>query len=271
MYKDASFVLTESEIKAGLGAILGGYGKSDESTGSSIKDRGDVVFSLVSAIEDEWNSSDNRYNRDIVIFEYVKKNVQLFVDKYSREEKLDTGLVNLAKKNDCIQILVRNALVQLTGSKVYDELNYEIIDLEKTIHENEKKSIVYDLVNRVQKIIHENCNSPMALDKAAMKMILSCARLHINLWQLKTLSLEEYLEVQIGNHLAMKKEFIKPSKEYILDKTKFYKYHRYFNMRPLQKYTTETTDSVLRKIYDVSLGLPKDDYLASIKSIASIR
>lgn len=270
MYTDPNLVLTESEIRAGLGAILGGYAESDEPTASSIKDRGDVVFSLVSAIEDEWNSSDNRYNRDIVIFEYIKKNVQLFVDEYSHEEGLDTGLVNLAKKNDCIQILVRNALVQLTGSKVYDELNYEIVDLEKTIHENKNKSIVYALVNRVQKIIHENCKSPMALDKAAMKMTLSCARLHINLWQLKTLSLEEYLEVQIQNHLAMKKEFRQPSKEYILDKTKFNKCHRYFSMKPLQKYTSETTDSVLKKIYDVSLGLSKDDYLASIKSIASI-
>lgn len=273
MYNNTGFVLTELETKAGLGAILSGYADNEqpeEAASECEKDKKDAIISLVSAIEDEWDSSENRYNRDVVIFEYVKNNVQLFIDNYSDEEGLDVGLQKLAKKDDCIQILVRNSLVQLTGSKVYDGLNYEIINLERIIHENKKGFLVYDKVNRVQKIIHENSVSPMKLDKAVMKNILSCARLHINLWQLKTLCLEKYLEVQIENHIAMKREKSRPSKKYVLDESRFYESQRYPNMKPLQSFTRGKPDNVLQRIYEVSLGLTKYDYLSEIRSIAGL-
>ena len=273
MYKDTGFVLTELETEAGLGAILSGYAGNEELEEAEIEyeeDSKDPVLSLISAIEDEWDSSENRYNRDAVIFEYVKRNVQSFIDEYSRIEKLDFGLQKLAKKDDCIQILVRNSLVQLTGSRIYDGLNYEIISLERMIHENRRGFLVYDQVNRVQRIIHENSNNPMGLDKSVMKSILSCARLHINLWQLKTLSLEQYLEVQIENHVAMKREKKKPSKKYVLDRSNFYKSQRYPNMRPLQSFIDKKVDNVFQSIYEVSLRLSKDDYLSNIRSIANL-
>jgi hypothetical protein len=271
MYGNFGYVLTELEEKSGLRAVLCGHEVNDDEDDHHINEgkeqNAEHLTGLISTIENEWSASENMEVRDRAIFDYLKNNIQLFIDRYCCTVDLPSELARLAEKNDCLQILIRNTLSQLTKSNIDSFLNHEIISLEKTIHENKKDLIVYDQVNSVQKFIHENSNNPLTLDKKTMKAVLSCVRLHINLWQIKTLSLEKHLAVQIKNYMAIKREKTNPSEDYVLDEDQFYSSQRHPNMQPLQSFICNKSDYMMNSIYDISLQLPSDEYFLALKSV----
>lgn len=256
------YVLTDSEKEAGLGAILSGISFSVVNSNNNIKNI-EVDENLIVTLKKNWKKNPNLVNRDEVIYEYFKDNLDSYINAYSYEENLPNELTKLAQKDDCLQILLRSVMTQLIGITVTDTLNYEILHLEREIHSNKKQKIVYNLVRKVQRFIHEKSSEPLELNKIKMGSILSCARLHLNLWQLRKLPFSEYHNLQIQTYMAIIKEMKTPSSKYKYNNSNIHPKQRYPRMMPLQSYTNENAKNYIEAVYKISLGKPELEFLST--------
>ena len=256
---DFSFFLTETEVSAGLGALLSGITVSNLTSKNSIQ-RLNGTTDLISELKDKWKITPNLLSRDEILYKYFKDNINSYIEVYSNLECLPKEFVKLAQNDDCLQILLRSVIKQLIGVNVTDELNYEILDLERKLHANKNQKIVYVLVNKVQRFIHKVSTHPLELDKNEMASILSCARLHLNLWNTRELSFDEYYELQFKTYKAIKKEMKKPSKKYVLKGLGFHPKQRFPKMMPLQSYANDVSTAFIKAIYQIPIGKTEQEF-----------
>lgn len=263
MYKKDDVILTEEESRCGLLGVM----LEDEDEDETLNDFSVDLKRFVQKIEENVLEKDVEQNillRDHYIFDYVKKNIEGLCDSYCKETALPVELKVLANKDYCIGVLIRNSLSQLRGVQISTNLNNEIIALEKKIRENRNIEITYDLVNLVQKFIHRRASYPMDLDKKIMGCILSCARLHINIWQIKNYDFQKYMVLMLNTDIKIEDEMKNPSMDYVLDKNDFFDSQRCPNMKPLQDFDK---NFVIKRMKKVSINLKHDDYKGILENI----
>lgn len=128
--------------------------------------------------------------KEKTIEKLFKNNLDYMIFTYANQESLPYDYVYLSKQKECLQILIKSILKE-NGYILDSNIISEITQFIKQIYTNTDMLIVYDRVGLIQKFIHNKIDEQNGIDahlklsSILMKHILSTARLHLNLQDIK--------------------------------------------------------------------------------------
>ena len=131
----------------------------------------------------------------------LNMNIENYISYYAKYEYLPTNYVNLAKEKNCLETLVKSFLKTHLHYDLTSSVVNEINSLLYIIYNNIDGDIVYNRVKKIQKFIHEKtdikygCNAYLQLSPKAMRKLLSTSRLHLNIFDAKTLEPEILISI----------------------------------------------------------------------------
>lgn len=179
--------------------------------------------------------------RTKTIQKILNDSVDFLADKHIASEHLDSTFADLARRNKTLSIMIRGVLKESLGSKfddtaikarggrfAYQRINERINSLCDELYQNTEREIAYIRVSKVQRLVHSIADeklgegSYLKLDKPLMRKLLSAARLHLNLHDIKTLDIDSLLYIAKKSALASEQEkqtplpvYLSPNKRYV--------------------------------------------------------
>jgi len=155
--------------------------------------------------------------KNAVIKKLFLGNLDYMIDIYSRQEHLPPSYVNIAKQPDCLEILIRGFLKNegnfILSSEIIDEINLFATDIQLNINFD----IVYNRVQKIQEFLHHKVdehngnNSHLNLYPKTIKNLLSSARLHLNLQDIKSTNTDLLIHLVAESEKASNEEKVSPS------------------------------------------------------------
>ncbi len=128
-------------------------------------------------------------------------NIEYMIGVYSKMELLTYDYIYIAKQKNCINILIKNFLKKNKGYILTSEIVDNIDLFTKKIYANYNKDIVYNRVYQIQQFIHIKIDEKygedahLKLHAKTMKDILSTARLHLNLEDIKHENIKSLINI----------------------------------------------------------------------------
>ena len=300
-YSYFHYPLTDDEQEAGIGYLLRGddryYSLRDDD--EEEKEYIDYLLSADDAnIADQNTTNDNITNHNkerdniidadiIKLIAGLKTNVQiqnkvikrLFLDnldcmigRYSKQQKLPYDYVKVAKQRNCLEILIKGFLKKngnyiLTSGIVREiDLFVEEIYLMDT-------DIIYERVRKIQKFIHHKIdekngkNTHLALDSRTMKNLLSSARLHLNLEDIKSKDAESLSYLIKQSEYASREEKESPT-EMLSSSGEIYTTKK--KIKDIKSLIDFGYSEIAHKIYDISnlnINIPLNEFRATVIQI----
>lgn len=198
------------------------------------------------------------------------------IKKYTQDEKLPNEYVNLAKQPNCIRILIKGFLKQKCKLDLTKELIEEIDELIQLLYLNFNLDIVYDRVGSIQEYIHTKIqekngkNSHFNLDQQDMKNLLSTARLHLNIYDIKNKSIDSLIDIIRKTNYFIECEYNEPSEpKYISSYSKFVPIWKAKKMKSLFNFSY-LDNSILKKLnilFDININLPKNEFIKLLEKL----
>ncbi len=155
--------------------------------------------------------------KNAVIKKLFLGNLDYMIDVYSQREHLPAYYVNIAKQSDCLVILIRGFLKNegnyILTSEIIEEINLFVKDIQL----NTNFDIVYNRVQKIQQFLHYKVdkyngdNSHLKLYPKTIKNLLSSARLHLNLQDIKSNNTDLLIHLVRESENASNEEKVSPS------------------------------------------------------------
>ncbi len=168
-------------------------GIADQSTTNNItnynKEKDKIIYTDVIKLIAGLNTNIQIQNK--VIKKLFLYNLDCMIDRYSKQQKLPYEYVKVAKQKNCLEILIKGFLKKNGNYILTSDIIHEIDLFVEEIYLNIDTDIVYDRVQKIQKFIHNKIdekngeNSHLNLHSKTIKNLLSSARLHLNLQDIK--------------------------------------------------------------------------------------
>lgn len=140
-------------------------------------------------------------------------NLDLMTIKYAQEENLPIYFYNIAKETNCIEILLKGYFKQKCKVTITNLIHEEIQSFVKLLLINDNSDIIYDRVGKIQEFIHKKTqqflgkDSHFGIDKSVTRKILSTSRLHLNIFDLKSLQTEKIINILNKTNKIRSKEY----------------------------------------------------------------
>lgn len=276
MYSCDTYALTEDERNAGLGELLCSNEREHYKEKNSLqktKQKNTIYELLNSAVS-------NKHIRDTILTSIIKNNFNDMIEMYVKNEKLTKEFESLAFQPNCIKILIKGLLKKECKIGLTEKLLGEIDELCAIINLNISSDIVYDRVADIQEFIHETvqfysgAGAHENLDYKIMRKILSTARLHLNIFDITSKSLESLINMIQKTNDEIHAEYMNPSiPNYIDDYSKFIPIWKAWNMKPLLNFTylDQNDYANFLEILNLDISGKKEDFLEELKKILKLK
>jgi len=197
---------------------------------------------------------------EVLLNKLVNNELSNMILNYSKEEKLPADYIELAQEKNCLKIGIKNILIKEAKIKITNDLENKINNIVNKVYTNSNLDVVYIRVNKIQKFIHETVEQTLGthkhwdLDSTVMQNHLSLFRLHLNIYDLKSINLFSKLSI-----------FNKYINQDYLKKTDIYEYMHNRPLdeqvtKPLMHYGTSTTKEIIDELVTINLTIPVNEY-----------
>ena len=138
--------------------------------------------------------------------------IESVIDSFAKKESIGVTFVRLSQEADCITILIKRMLSKFAFLPITEEIVLQLKALTTVIYRNPLKVSVYDRVGSIQSFIHTKVDeefdkgSYKLLPSAEMKNLLSTARLHLYLHEIKNLNSSILFELAVSERSQMHNE-----------------------------------------------------------------
>lgn len=132
--------------------------------------------------------------------------------RYAQHEDLPSEHVELCRRNNCLEILVKGILGKVAGIPITNGLAEEIGAVCQDIRVNANLDITYARVGLIQEFIHRKVqalveeNAHLTLPRKHMKNLLSAARLHLNIYDIKARDYNYLQSIRVASKTAVRLE-----------------------------------------------------------------
>ena len=229
-------------------------------------DRQISIINLISGL------STNKEIKEKTIKHLILYDIEKASISYMRKENLPLEYFNITKQNNGLVILLKIFLKNKCYITLTKEYITNIEDVAKYIY-SKKTMITYDKVTIFRNFIHKKIieyygvNSHLELNKTDMKNILSSARLHIELLNIKQLKSFDLILLIKKHDERAKQESIKPIKPiFLLTNQKYEPYWKVKNnhiQSPFEQLVYSKL-KLISKINNIKMIQPIDDYKQNI-------
>jgi hypothetical protein len=251
------YALTEDERICGLGSIL-----NESCSHKNITMERQLIHSMSTV-------TSNIKIRDIAIKSILNKQIDRMIELYAKDESLPNDFKNLAKQPNCLKVLLKGFFKQELMFKLDDKLVDEINELVELLYISFNSDIVYTRVSEIQqfiyKIVQQNNGkgSQYELNKVYMRNILSTARLHFSIYDIKNKSISSILTILHNTE-------IQRAKEKCSDSTPPNKYWKMKKMTPLTYYMSSGFKTKLNRLKQINIDLNQLEFKEKISKIARV-
>jgi len=245
------FSLDEEDISLGLGF-------NNYRVGCRRIELKDILMLIVSL-------SDTQKVKNVVLKKIILESLDYAIDNYAKEERLSHELVEIAKQDNGLYILLK--LFFKNQNLILDyELIKEIKVLVDTIYNQTNSKFIYLKVADVQAIIHNmieekfGINSHMNLNKKEMRIVLSTTRLHLEIRDIKYKDAEELIILKRKTNQFQSKVYDSPSRPKLLLGQKYIPHWKVRHLKSLLRYFPDDFQEIFSRINIVSLDLEINNY-----------
>lgn len=190
----------------------------------------------------------------IVIKTIFEDHVDYMIKSYALEESLPFEFLEIARQDNCLQILIKGFLKKYGGVNINDSLKKEIDILIEKIYLEKNNEIVYERVGYIQNFIHYQVDAKhgrytnQRLSTRIMKNLLSTCRLHLNLYDIKCKDIQSLLQLRDVTYGAIRREYEKPSQITLLPGKKFIPIWKAIKMKPFPEFLDSNVKSKITNI-----------------------
>lgn len=181
---------------------------------------------------------------------------------YAEDERLPNECVQLALQPGSLPILLKGFIKKIFKVVITEDISREIMLLCDAIYLNDELSIVYDRVGRIQKFIHKfavveyGFNAHHKLPHRLMRNLLSTARLHLNIMDMKYREANDLFYIFRKSKEMSDLERVNPQPAFIPEGKRFIKNWKTIHLMPLLQYQeTSMVDKVI-----AILSINDEDY-----------
>lgn len=260
--------LTDDERSAGLGGLIYGSGnQSDYSVKKPAVQKNELVEIVagLSKIEEV---------KDKAIRYILIHSLDEAIKGYALEENLSSEYIGIARQDNGLVILLK----LFFKTKVHYQLTKKLVSEIKLFVEyvctDKANDFVYNRVHKIQKFIHKKVeekngqNSHRGLDKHTMREILSTARLHLEITNLKYKNIVLLLELKEKITNLQTKELENLSKPKLLQGQKYVPLWRVNHIKSLIEYYPINSKGHITRVNNFDTSVSLNDYKQKvIKSI----
>lgn len=256
-YECDNYALTEDERASGLGAVLCEY-KYIHEIEEAIKKR--TIIKITAS------TRNNTKMRNTIIKKLLQEQLEKMIQEYSKDEKLPMDFQNLAKQENCLKVLLKGFFKQKCHFVLSDEFVDEINEFIGILYINFNLDIIYNRVGEVQKFIHDKVqkengkDSHKELDSVYMKNILSTARLHLNIYDIKNKEIESIILIKNKTIIEILKEYKSPTKINLGIEKKFIPVWKARKMKYLIEYMSSEFKEKITSLSELDIRLPQEDF-----------
>ncbi len=192
-YDDYAF--TQDEIAAGITSIF--YNDNNEFEDEIKTSQLDEYKKNILISKRISSLSNNTQIQDYILREILLENLPSMILEYQKEESLQGNYVEIALNENCLQLLIKNIFKEnhiVLSTDFEQAIN---VFVKKIYADN--KTIVYNRVSKIQAFIHNTIDDAkgdfahLNLNKGKMRTLLSTARLHLNIFNIKNYNSDEIL------------------------------------------------------------------------------
>ena len=265
-------MFTEAERAAGIAAIFAGSPqpvteKKEASISSSRQLRATRTVASLSSIDE--------IKRSLINSLFIDE-IDYMSTRYAKNEGLPAEYKAIAKERNCLNIMIKGML-QKNCKVIMSQENIESLDLLiSTIYENKEFETVYERVGRIQNFIHAtvinvygdgmNENLPIR----TMRHLLSAARLHLFIHEIKHKDCEYLLAMARKSEGIANKEFTNPSTGWSPSNKKKIKNWRVRGMRPFDFFFSSSNRNRIERLVALNSRISVEDYKKEAIEIYSV-
>jgi len=139
-----------------------------------------------------YGMDDNLKIQNKVLKKLLNYNLDSYIYNYCKEEMLSIDYSQIAKNEKCLEIIIKGFFKGSRNYRLTTDLVEDIFDITNEVYINIDLDIVYYRVAKIQNFIHNKVNeidgigSENKLNRKLMKDLLSVARLHLNINDIKS-------------------------------------------------------------------------------------
>ena len=211
---------------------------------------------LISALESQ------EHVRSKALKKLILGSLRETVNTYAQSERLPAVFVELAYRENCIKVLIKNFLKKVGRCELNTDLSERTHEVCESIYRNPKRDIVYDQVKIIQKFIHYRVdkqhgeNACLRLPAEKMRRLLSTARLHLNIRGLNKLSAQELLEIFERSYESALNEKRNPEQVKVLWPKRFIPRWSSLHRMPLTQFQSLALNKKIMDILRLPIDLP---------------
>ena len=196
----------------------------------------------------------------------LNNDLSMMVYRYGKVEKLPNECISLAQQPNALPPLLKGFLKKLLRRPLTPEKINEIDSFCEVTYRNDQLDIVYDRVALVQRFIHGMADNMygegfhQSLPKQVMKNLLSTARLHLNLVDIKYKDAHSLSLMFSRSKSASDNEIQNPQPIKLPKGKKYIKNWRTIHLMPLVEYQTGETDRKIHAIFSIDKNQNIEDF-----------
>lgn len=194
---------------------------------------------------------------------------------YLRRERIPIAYHTIVRLDDCIEILVRGIFYKVAALPRKAALDAEIARLCTSLKANEENLIAYERVGLLQRYVHEklrlhgDAGTVGRVRVEPMRCLLSVARLHLNLVDLKARDPGYAVYMNEVSNARAALEYLSPSPPPSLEGKRVYPRWRVRHFRPLSYFYCRKARRRLSALLNLDIELTFDTYAdAACRSFA---
>lgn len=264
---------TDLERDAGVpGLMLGGENESHDNE-AMYKEETRLLRREAVELIAHLSSSDEV--KEKVVKKLLNYSLQSMISNYAKSEGLPRECVNLARQIDALPVLLKGFVKKIIGGFPTFESVHEMELLCQEIYENKNLEIVYDRVARIQGFIHDltirksGDESHHLLPKKLMKNLLSTARLHLNIIDIKTQDTIYLSYIFTKSKEASDVEKVSPRHGYIGQGKKHIRNWRVIHLMSLMQFQNHNIGNKIQSILKINPKKDLKDFKLEIINIYS--
>jgi hypothetical protein len=270
---------TELEIAAGVPSLVFGPGrrylKDKVNAEQKLAAEGICNEKKLTAVKLIAGVEEKSTIKDRILKKIYLDEIDYLIKRYAKKEALPAEHVHIVQQRNCLEILVKGFFRKVCKLDLDTYLSEKIDIFIKEILANKEHKIVYDRVGLVQNFIHNQVdyaygkNEHCKLPRAHIKNLLSAARLHLNICDIKYSESNLLITIIQKSQVASDSELENPAVVKLMNGKKYMSTWRVKHMLPLTYYSRERIRDKANEIKDLSLELPLDEYQRCIIHIYS--
>jgi hypothetical protein len=219
------------------------------------------------------------HNNDQIFNKIIKSllydGLEVLAKRYARSESLPLAYVQVALENEGLEILIKNYLKHEIGEVLTAERVNEIKKLSSCLHINDDLEIVYDRVSKIQSFIHKKANEKNGenaytkLPVEETKNLLSAARLHLSIFDIKNKDINYLFNEIKASKIASLAEITNPRKVILPEGKKNIKNWRVRHLRSTTYFLPVSVRGMINEIFRIEKNLPSYEFIRRVLEIYS--